>query len=154
MSEQAKVEVKPRTMRPISGSFKHFTLQHHAHRVHVARPPYETTKEDILAPAFWVNVVGQIREDDFIEVLPEGLEWYAKLVVLKADATSAKVKLLQFVQLADQIAAPLVSADYTVDRAGRWFRVIRKSDASVMKSGLESEQSAKEWAAAELKLTL
>lgn len=122
-----------------------FQSQHHAHRVHVARPRYGESLDDVLSPGYWIHQASLMRADDFVEVLPEGMEWYAKLVVIDASALSVKVKVLDHKSLVSQAVKAEPAGAYKADRVGRWWRVIRVADQSVMKSGLTEEAEALGW---------
>jgi len=140
-------EVKKATPVLPSGT-KFFWREVHAHSVHMARPRYDDTLHDVLKPEYWRHHCGLLRADDFIEVLPEGSEWYARLLVVQADQFGAKVKVLQHTVLIDQVVRKESASGFSVDRTGRWWRVIRKQDQQVVKSGLESEVEAQTWIAA------
>lgn len=143
MSDQALVK-RPAVIP--SGS-KFFQAGVHAHNVYVARPRYEDTLQDVLQPEYWRHHCGLMRADDFIEVLPEGSEWYARLLVIQADKFGARVKALQHTVLTDQALAKESAAGFKADRNGRWWRVIRIADQSVVHSGMTEEAEALAWIA-------
>lgn len=131
----------------LAAGSKHFWSGQAAHNTYVARPRYEDSLQDVLKPEYWRNHCGLLRNDDFIDVLPEGNEWYARLLVINADRFAAKVKVLIHTSLCDQVEHKESSAGFKVDRAGRWWRVIRIADQSVVKSGLNEEAEALAWIA-------
>lgn len=122
---------------------------------HVATPDYGIALKDVLEPAYWGNVASTIKVGDTIEVMPEGLTYYARLIVIDAGPVYAKVKLLQFVDLIAEDARPeqteiRTEAQYgkfIAQRAGAWFRVIREEDKEVMKTGFRTMAQAEQWIA-------
>lgn len=122
-----------------------FMRQVHAHTVHVARPRYDDSLQDVLRPEYWRHHCGMLRVDDFIEVVPEGSEWYARLIVVQADQYTAKVKLLQHTNLLDQEMQKESAAGFKADRNGRWWRVIRSADQAVVANGMKDEAEALAW---------
>lgn len=48
---------------------------------------------DVMKSEFWNLVAGRFRRGDMIEVLDEGITWYARLVVASVDRTERKVEM-------------------------------------------------------------
>ena len=128
---------------------------------YVATPDYGVTLAEVLDESYWGHVARELKAGYTIEVMPEGLPYYAKLIVVHAEPTRAIVKLLSFVDLVNEMpkpeTAPIVKVvelgGFKAERNGRWFRVVRESDGEVMKGAFTSMAAAEEWAAANLKLT-
>jgi hypothetical protein len=133
-------------MKPLAG--KHFGTKHQKIREYVIQPPFETVLDDLKDPAFWSHCCSYLRHGDVVGVYPEGLPWTAHVIVIDADNLGAKVKVMHFVDLTTQkaLAESPNKSDYTLSRAGRWIRVVRRSDNEVMKSGFSDEEAAREWA--------
>lgn len=132
---------------PLPGTFQHFQPAHHAQLVYVARPRHLDTLEDTLKPSYWAHNARDLRPGTLIRLMPEGLEWYAELIVIDADAVSAKVKLLpnSYGRLADQATRKDAAGDFKVDRDGKTWRVVRKADGQVMQGGFHGEPDALAW---------
>lgn len=105
-----------------------------------------TTLEDALKPEFWVHLGHKLRPCDQLELLPEDMSFYAKVIVKDAGRLWANVALLQVVDL-DPIGTisqePMLD-EYDVQWSGPHdkFRVIRKSDKTVMAKGFKSKDTA------------
>lgn len=140
-------EVQVKKVVPLSHQTRVFMTSVHAHNTYVARPRYEDTLQDVLQPEYWRHHCGLMRADDFIDVIPEGSEWYARLLVVHADRFSAKVKVLQYTPLVDQVARKESAGGFKVDRNGKWWRVIRIADQAVMQTGFNAEAEASAWIA-------
>ncbi len=117
---------------------RHFKSVRHDTNDHLAKPPYETTLEDITNPLFWSCQASKMRAGEFIRVVPEGMEWYAHLLIVHATQHEAQVKVLEYKVLSD--AVKLASDDYRVERDGRWFKVFRNAD-NVMIGGAQKSQA-------------
>jgi len=128
---------------------------------YVATPDYGVTLDQVLDEAFWGNVSFELKAGYTIEVMPEGLPYYAKLIVIHAEPTRAVVKLLSFVDLVNEAQKPVTAEivktidlgqKFTAERNGKWFRVIRKSDSQVMKTGFVTMAEAERWASENLSI--
>lgn len=122
---------------------------------YVAEPEYGVTLDQILDEAYWSHVARELKAGYTIEVKPEGLPYYAKLIVVHAEPTRAVVKLLNFVDLVNEAAKPTpaeivkevaLGTKFKAERNGRWFRVVRLVDREVMKSGFTTLAEAERWA--------
>lgn len=132
---------------PLPGTFQFFQPAHHAQLVFVARPRYHDKLDDVLKPAYWAHNARDLRPGTLIRVMPEGLEWYAELIVIDADAVSAKVKLLpnSYGSLVDTPVRKDAASDFKAEPNGKSWRVIRKVDGQVVQSGLHGEAEALAW---------
>lgn len=146
--------------RPPKINQSEFRLAEHVSLNYVARPNYGVTLEQVMEEAYWGHVATLLKAGYTIECMPEGLTWYAKLIVVDATPVSAKVKLLQFVDLADPVQLPQQSpmlerlelGAFEITREGAWWRVVRTSDKEVMRKGFRSIKAAQDWALENLKV--
>lgn len=139
-----------------------FKPSHYVQKNYIATPDYGVTLEQVMDESFWGHVASQLKGGFTIEVMPEGLPYYARLIVIHSDEkTRAMVKLLQYVDLVNEAPKPQTAEIVTevslgekfkAERNGRWFRVIRLSDKEVMKTGLPTMAEAEQWAAENLKV--
>ena len=125
----------------------HMQLVEHYRAHYGASVPEGTTAEDLQRPEFWAHVARNLRPYDIIDVLPEDGSYFAEVIVLSQGVGFAKVKLLRFVELADdevlEDEAPVI-----VKWKGPHLKhtVIRKSDAQVLKDGFPTKLDAENWA--------
>jgi hypothetical protein len=140
-----------------------FRLSEHVSLNYVAQPEYGVTLAQVLDDAYWGHVAALLKAGYTIECMPEGLTWYAKLIVVDAGPVHAKVKVLQFTDLlADTpkveqspiLAQQSLGPKFRAERAGAWFRVARVSDGEVMKTGFRSLAAAAAWASENLQVEL
>jgi hypothetical protein len=137
-----------------------FKASHYVQKNFIATPDYGITLEQVMDEAYWGNVARELKAGYTIEVMPEGLPYYAKLIVIHSDEkTRAVVKLLQFTDLVNEAPKPelqaivkevAIGSKFKAERNGRWFRVIRQADQEVMKSGFPTMAEAEAWAAENL----
>lgn len=127
----------------------------------VAEPDFGVTLDRVMEEDYWGHVARELKAGYTIEVLPEGLTYYARLIVIDADPTRARVKLLDFVDLTGQQEMPEIKEivrevpvgdRYKAERNGRWWRLLRRSDKEVMKTGFATMEDAMEWAEDNLKV--
>lgn len=132
-----------------------------SYSAHVDRPNYGVLLKDVLEDSYWSNVAAKLKVGDQIEIQPEGLTYYAKLIVVDCGPAFAKVKVLAFNDLTDERAAPdqeplqtsvALGVKYVAERAGPWFRVKRVPDNEIMKTGFRSMKAAEAWAAENLNI--
>lgn len=134
----------------VQGKFNEAGFHRH---VWVARPDYGVLLADVLKSEYWANVSSSLKPGAKIEVQPEGLTYYAELIVLDAGPNWANVKVTQFVDLVEEQApreqAPIRMGStvgaYQVRRSGAWFQVVR-GDKEVIKTGFRSISDAEKWA--------
>lgn len=138
-----------------------FTNAVYAQKTYIATPGYGVTLEQLMDESYWGNVARELKAGYMIEVLPEGLTYYARLLVVHADPTRAIVKLLQFNDFMADSQAPkqneipnetAIGSKFKAERNGAWFRILRLSDKEVMKTGFRTMTDAEEWAEANLKV--
>jgi len=116
--------------------------------------PAGVKPDDMVTVAFWSNVASmfvRIRErgECFIDALAEDGSWYAEFLVRDAGRNWAKVSLLRKVQLEQvQISRSVaLLPGHTVSHGGpvgKW-RVVRDSDARVLKDKFATEGDAYAW---------
>jgi hypothetical protein len=155
-----KTDTKRASVPKLTDTFTKFQGAEFSRRTHVARPDFGLTLQQVMDAAYWGNVASKLRAGDLIELQPEGLTYWAQLIVVDASPVHANVKLLQFVDLVNDAPAPdqqeIVGekdlGKFKVERTGRWFRVIRNGDGEVMKGGFPNLKAAEQWAAMNLQL--
>lgn len=140
-------------------------------RVWSASPQHGTPFEKLLDPNYWAHVAPKLKPWDRIEVQPDGIGYFAELLVVDADRLWAKVKVIRYVDftskpavdpsqpaldLGDETPAELdhedpeesdnVDDNYLVEFKGsnKWS-VIRKADGEVLKSGYPNKGGANKW---------
>lgn len=132
-----------------------------AHQSWVDQPTYGVLLKDVMEEAYWANVASRMKVGDHIDVQPEGLTWFASLLVIDCGPAFAKVKLLNFVDLTDKPAMPEQEAlqstvkladKFVIERNAGWFRIKRTVDNEVVKSGFRRLADAEAWAADNLKV--
>lgn len=107
-----------------------------------------TPFEALMDPAFWAHVSAKLRPRDRLEVEPEDGSFYAELIVLDAGKLYARVAVLLKVDL----GSIEVSADFPRELEVKFrgvnqkWCVVRRSDKSVLKFGLETSEQAISWA--------
>ncbi|MGY3393440.1 hypothetical protein ACVWW6_006031 [Bradyrhizobium sp. USDA 3311] len=116
---------------------------------HSVSPAVGTPFEDVLRPEFWANIV-RMQPGDIIEVRPEDQSYYAELYVLKRERNSATVAVIREPVKLEAAYKPLPGEVlFSVEFAGpmaKW-RVVRRSDKSVMKDKFGTEGDARRWLA-------
>lgn len=155
MSED-KTEKKfkePRDVKLMPGRMK---PQEYARNLWVITVEDGVTIEDIMKPGFWGNVAINMRPYDRVEVRCDNDEFFAELLVLRADRTSALVKKLSFIKIAAEEAKvkskdtnKIDSDDYEYKFRGpqKKHSIVRKSDNAVMVENMESKEAALGWLA-------
>ena len=114
-----------------------------------------TTLEDLLRTDFWVHVGGNMKPFDTLEVVTEDGTMFAELFVVAQDRTWVKTVVLIYKDLTEDgkhLPAPESDA-YEIKYMGPMakFAVIRKSDKSKLKDGIESHLAASMFLDAHLK---
>jgi len=105
-----------------------------------------TEKADLLRPAFWTHVAGNLRlGDTFNGMTDDGLMWFEG-VVLNASGTSAVVHVTRADSVA-KVAAPGMDSEFVADFGGQHelWRVVRKADRQVIRTGLATRDIANTW---------
>lgn len=108
------------------------------------------TLDDIKHPNFYAHVAAFLRQGDEIKVLSDDNSMYAVVLVLKAERTSATVKVLQYNDLTNASDVVMIeNKDLTMNDfeikwrgpAAKWS-VVRKNDNAVIREGLASKEDA------------
>jgi len=108
----------------------------------------EATPNDIARPDFWVHVASKLRRMDWIIVSPESEGWIAELLVRSTGIGYVKVQVLRIIDLEDDVTEERDLSSFV-----KWggvadkFRVIRKSDKTVLSSGHQNKATAMQWQA-------
>lgn len=123
-------------------------------RVLLLKPEKGATIDDVMQPTAWAHIANQVKEGYRIEVLPEGNDWYAELIVMQIGMHAVFCTLIQYVELSppmvdggpEPVAAP-APPPYRVHWAGphHAWRVIRTSDNIVIKHSFATEPLARAW---------
>lgn len=126
-------------------TYPRYKLGEHARNVHRVNLEVGTTREELLDPAFFVNVSGSMRAGDIIEAVLDDYSRFFSLLIQKADRISVKVAVISDVTFEDAPAAEAPAEDFRIEHAGaqEQWRVIRLTDGVVIKTGLASEAAAK-----------
>ena len=120
------------------------------HRTHYAACPAPgTTVDDITNNDYWTHVAKKLRPGTLIEVLPEDMTFFATLIVLWVGQNVIRVKLLNFVNLTDEVAeSEEEEGQHKVSwRNGKNWCVMRKTDGAIIKENLPSKKDALIWLA-------
>jgi len=117
-------------------------------RPHYAATPVEgTTKEDILNNSYWTHIARKVTPGSIIDVVPEDMAFFAQLIVTWVGHFDIRVKLLNYVDLADEMPMPN-GADFTpVWRNSRKWCVQRAKDGAIIAENLPSKKDAAVWIA-------
>lgn len=117
--------------------------------VHAANPEQGTTIEDMKAESYWAHVAKFLKPWDKIEVRAEDGSYYAEFIVRDSGRNWAKVELVfsHTFGTAGVEARPLADPEYIVKYAGPHakYRVMRKSDNSVMRDGFATQADGDQW---------
>ncbi len=144
----------PREMKLIQSGFQ---LAQYARNVWLASPAEGQEFTDLLKPDYWAHVASQLRPMDQIDVYPEDMSYYARLVVTETGVGAARVvPIIMPVALAREESEELkksVLDDYNVKwvSPSRKYGVIRKSDGERVRDGFADKESAMQWAAGHAK---
>lgn len=155
MSEEVKKDPnkkfnEPRNVMLPPGRIK---PQEYARNLWVITVEDGTTMEDIKKPGFWATVAINMKPYDRVEVRCDNDAFFAELLVLRADRTSAIVKELSFVKLAKEDKVTdnntIDSDDYEYKFRGpqKKHSIVRKSDGAIMTENMGSKEEALSWLA-------
>ena len=122
-------------------------LAEYARRVHRVYPEQSAELKDLLDPGYWAHVAAEFTNGDMIEALPEGGAWYAQLIVVGCSKQHARVAVVSMTKLRSAEEAPKDKPAFTAEFKGpqRKWSVIRTSDKSYVKEGLDSKEEALKW---------
>ncbi len=129
-----------------------FQLSQYARNVWMASPSVTTPFERLLEPDYWAHVAAQLRPMDQIEIYPEDMSYFAKLIV--TDIGTGAVRVVPVVNPISLHAKDTQSLKKTLsdDFDVKWvsptlkYGVIRKSDNERLKHGFQDPALAWEWA--------
>lgn len=113
--------------------------------VYAAQVPVGLSQDDLLKPDLWVNIAPRLRPTDQIEVFPEDMAYFARLLVIGVSSAGANLHLLELQNLESSIEE-MESSQYDVRWAGPAdrFRVVRVSDGHVIEKNFQTK--AEGWA--------
>lgn len=123
-------------------------------------PENGTPLEAVLDRNYWINIARQLRVGDLIEVVPEGMPWFAKLYVgyvarpekqPDGPPIAADVALLEYSKITFS-ARPLVS-EYDIEWRGPngKYTIISRATKAVKQAHFESKELAAAWLEDDLK---
>jgi len=140
-----------------------FKLAEHERNIHSITVEEGATRAQIIDPAFLAHVAAKLRPYDQVEVRCDDGALFAKLLVLQAERTWARVHVLEWhnlttrdVSLSQTEGEPeSVQSAQAVDRDQDYliaykgphkkWAVIRKADGGYMREGEESKAAATAW---------
>lgn len=135
-----------------AANVSHFKLAEHHRAIYYLIAPLGVTYEDILRPEFWAHVASRINGPmDHIEVLAEDYTFHVVLMVMDKGTNWVKVVPISDVRDLSQAAPDEVTdgeeSPYEVKFGGPKdrYRVLRKSDNSVIKSGFANKTEAEKY---------
>lgn len=117
--------------------------------VYRAIPSEGTPLEACLEIDYWAHVAKRFRPTTIIEVIPDGMSYYAELLVVSCGANWARVKLLRKVILesAESVIEDVQTHEIKWAGPAAKYRVIRLSDKAVIRDGFEGKEDAATWLA-------
>ncbi len=113
-------------------------------------PAIDTTREDILNPAYWSHGSPKLRAPAHLHVMPKGSAWYGEYLLLYVDRTQAFLKELSYHELS--------KVDPAIDKTGRYrvefnpaeqFKAVRQEDNVTMQTGFRRQEDAMAWIVAQ-----
>lgn len=140
MAEEKKREVPPVVPTRIQPA-------EHGRNVWLIDAESSEHPEDFLKLEFYAHVAKNFRPFDHIEIRTDDGQYWCELLVLAADVTWAKVKLLREHRLEYVEQQAIGATDFEVSYKGRvrlWC-VIRKSDKSAVSEGHNDRGAANAW---------
>jgi hypothetical protein len=111
--------------------------------------PVGTTVEQLFEPQFWANVARHLRPSSTIEVHWDDASQFAELYVLDAGRNWASVDVLRHKKELKRPELKHLADEYDVGFNGpvERFRIVRRSDRAVIKSGFATEGEARQFLA-------
>lgn len=145
MSEAA-IPVVETTKRTVKMSEMALMLAEFArNQWHVVTPPHVTVK-DILGPSFFDHVATKLKEFDIIDIFSAVHKFYLKAYVVSSKNGSVTIRLLESMIEGDGLESKTLDvADFEVKSSSAGWRVIRKNDKTVIRSGFSTEGEASKW---------
>lgn len=108
-----------------------------------------TLEEDLLRQEFWAHVASQLKPYTEITAHTDDGTWWARLLVLSAGRTWAKVKMLEFVPLttSDVDQSEFFLEGHTIKYRGdhNKFAVVRIKDGAIVQEKFDSFTTAQAW---------
>lgn len=111
--------------------------------VYSVQAPAGSSVEDIVKPEFWINIAPKLRPCDQLEVIPEDMAYFARLMVVDVNSLGVYVKVLDFVEIDTNVPSE-AELSYEVKWAGPVdkFRVMRTSNNEVIERGFATKAEA------------
>lgn len=115
----------------------------------VATVEQGVTREDVMDPSFWAHVSSQFKPYDRIEVRVDDGLFFLELLILACDRTWAKVYELSSHSLTASDVSLTQAEEEMAEYEVKWngpsnkFVVIRKSDNTIIKKGMEKDEASK-----------
>jgi len=132
-------------------TFSRLGMGEHKRNVWHVDIPVNTEPNDLVAVAYWSNIAHRLRQFDIIECWCEDSSWFAECRVLDAGHNWAKVAVMRSVKLDafDPQQRFMLLPGHRVEFAGNFakWRVIRESDAKVLRDKCLTESDAYTWLA-------
>jgi CubicO group peptidase (beta-lactamase class C family) len=133
------VEAQERKFEPIT--MTNISSAEFIRNIHCATIPHGTLPEDLLKPEYWAHVSNEFKAWGRIEARAEDGTWFGEYLITEVGRTWAKVFQLSLHKLSthDVSLSQASPSLYEVKWRGpnaKWS-VVRKSDSSVMKDGME-----------------
>lgn len=127
-------QLRPATLKPCNQTRVLYTCS----------PLVGTKQADVLKPEFWAHVAERLRPCDQVELIPEDMSFYMRVIVTSTENQAANVALLEFVELQAETIVAQDNDEYIVAWGGvsDRYRVIRKSDGAVLSRGNQTKQLA------------
>lgn len=138
----AEVQEKKKEVRTLNS--RRHQLTEHANPSHSVTVEMGTTLEDIQNPQFFAHVAPLFTQWDRVCLKPDDGAWYAELVVVECGNNYVRTQALAFMQIdKSEAIVPDAFETHRVEFAGahhKW-RVVRNSDNSVVKFGMEKAEA-------------
>jgi len=108
--------------------------------------PAGTTDKDLENPDLWVNVAPKLRMWDEVRVIAEDHSFVAYLLVMFAQGTDARLKVVNGANLDDDDAESNSESKYEVKLRGphKWC-VINKENGDILNTGIAKKSEAQKW---------
>jgi hypothetical protein len=121
--------------------------------IHSAIIPPGISLQSVMRPDYWAHCSDRLKPYDKVECRAQDNKWIATLMVAGIGVHSASMWVENYVDLSAQGGLAAEDAGYTVSFASRQrWRVIRKSDNSVVSKDHATEDDAKRWASENLSI--
>lgn len=113
---------------------------------HEVNPDPRNTREDLLAPEFWVNIANKLRPGGLIAAHWMDGSAFAEYYVRRKSGSYVEVHELRYVKFPGLEELPK-NSPYAIEFSGpaALWRVVRKSDKHVLRDKFNDEWSAQAW---------